>query len=377
VGDPFARLEQQTRQVHGEAMDRSRSEAQTALQGLKQAYGPTPFTEGSADQQQLTKASEPGQLQQLARTWTQHAAGVTQARDQLASKSGGLSNGLPTDITTGLDHVQRDIDQARQLNLWTDPGEGAVQGASTYLSQSYDAMLAQHDGTAKQLQDAAGTLQQRMTLKRSASGLLQQLQPLLQYGQGTDASTRADKARQDVNAAKNDGQLNTAVANLQSVVSDLKQKRAAAQTTQQAGNAAGCVPSGAGKVIIVHLATQQLVASDGGCPVLTSLVTTGRDALPTDRGTFQIFAKYPKYKMVSPWPKGNPYWYPDTYVYNAMEFVNDGTFIHSAGWQPANGYGPGSQNGPFASHGCVHVPDDQLQKLFDWADIGTTVTVTD
>ncbi|MDR0359058.1 MAG: hypothetical protein LBJ87_06300, partial [bacterium] len=156
VGDPFARLEQQTRQVHGEAMNRSRSEAQTALQSLKQAYGPTPFTEDSADQQQLAKASEPGQLQQLSRTWTQHAAGVAQARDQLASKSGGLANGLPTDITTGLDQVQRDIDQAKQLNLWTAPGEGAVQGASTYLSQSYDAMLAQHDGTAKQLQDAAG-----------------------------------------------------------------------------------------------------------------------------------------------------------------------------------------------------------------------------
>ncbi|MBO0689873.1 MAG: L,D-transpeptidase [Candidatus Dormibacteraeota bacterium] len=378
VGDPFARLEQQTRGVHAQAMDRSRGEAQTALQNLKAAYGPTPFTEASTDQRQLTKASEPGQLQQLAKTWTQDAAGVTQTRDQLATKSGGLTNGLPTDIMTGVDQVQRDVDQAKQLNLWTDPGESAVQGASTYLGQSYDAMLAQHDGAAKQLHDAASTLQQRMTLERSANGLLQQLPSLLQDQAGTDASTQADKAKQALNAAKTDGQLNTAVSELQSVVSDLKQKRTAAQTTtQQNGNSAGCIPNAPGKLIIVHLATQQLAAYENGCPVLTTLVTTGQAALPTDRGTFQIFAKYPKYKMVSPWPKGNPYWYPDTYVYNAMEFVDDGTFIHSADWQPANGYGPGSQNGPFASHGCVHVPDAQLQKLYDWAGIGTTVTVTD
>lgn len=377
VGDPFARLEQQTRSVHAEAMEKSRSEAQTALQNLKQAYGPTPFTQASGDQQRLTQASEPGQLHQLAKTWTQQAAGVTQARDQLASKSGGLTNGLPTDISTGRDEVRQDIDQARQLELWTDPGDGAVQGATTYLGLSYDAMLAQHDTAAQQLQAATSTLQQRLTLKRSASSLLQQLPSLLQYGQGTDASTQADKAKQDLNAAKHDSQLNSAVSELQSVVSDLKQKRTAAQKSLQNGDGGGCIPNAPAKVIIIHLATQQLVAYDNGCPVVTSLVTTGRAALPTDRGTFQIFAKYPKYKMVSPWPKGSPYWYPDTYVYNAMEFVHDGTFIHSASWEAANGYGPGSQNGPFASHGCVHVPDAQLQKLYDWADVGTTVTVTD
>jgi lipoprotein-anchoring transpeptidase ErfK/SrfK len=377
VGDPFARLEQQTKHVHAEALEKSRHEAQTALQNLKQAYGPTPFTRATTYQQQLTTASEPGQLHQLAETWTQQATKVTQTRDQLASRSGGLTNGLPTDISTGRDQVRQDIDQAKELNLWTDPGDGAVQGATTYLGQSYDAMLAQHDQAAQQLQAATSTLQQRLALKRSASSLQQQLPALLQYGQGTDASTRADKAKQDANAAKNDSQLNSAVSELQSVVSDLKQKRAAALKSLQNGDGGGCIPNAPAKVIIIHLATQQLVAYDNGCPVVTSLVTTGRSALPTDRGTFQIFAKYPKYKMVSPWPKGSPYWYPDTYVYNAMEFVNDGTFIHSANWQPANGYGPGSQDGPYASHGCVHVPDAQLQKLYDWADVGTTVTVTD
>ena len=77
------------------------------------------------------------------------------------------------------------------------------------------------------------------------------------------------------------------------------------------------------------------------------------------------------------WPRGSPYWYPDTWVYNAMEFVGDGTFIHNANWQPVNSYGPGSQNGPYASHGCIHVQDGPLQRLYNWAAIGTTVVVGD
>ena len=61
----------------------------------------------------------------------------------------------------------------------------------------------------------------------------------------------------------------------------------------------------------------------------------------------------------------------------AAVFVGDGTFIHSAEWQPASSYGAGSQNGPFASHGCVHVPSGTLQRLYNWAAIGTTVVVGD
>ena len=128
---------------------------------------------------------------------------------------------------------------------------------------------------------------------------------------------------------------------------------------------------------MIHLATQQLVAYDAGCPILRTPITTGRPALPTDRGTFRIFYKTPAYKMVSPWPPGSPFWYQDAWVYWAMEFVGDGTFIHNADWQPDSTYGPGSQFGPYASHGCVHVLDGPLQSLYAWAQLGATVVVED
>jgi lipoprotein-anchoring transpeptidase ErfK/SrfK len=139
--------------------------------------------------------------------------------------------------------------------------------------------------------------------------------------------------------------------------------------------AAGCAPGAPAKLIVVHLVTQQLVAEDSGCPWLQAPVTTGRPALPTLRGTFQIFYKAPSYTMVSPWPRGSPFWYPTTVVTWAMEFIRNGTFIHGASWEPAGAYGPGSEYGPYASHGCVHVPPGPLERLYAWAPLGTTVLV--
>src|SRR5207245_2429247 len=46
-----------------------------------------------------------------------------------------------------------------------------------------------------------------------------------------------------------------------------------------------------------------------------------------------------------------------------------------ASWQPYSTLGPGSQNGPYASHGCIHVPLPAVRILFNWAPLGTPVVV--
>lgn len=58
-----------------------------------------------------------------------------------------------------------------------------------------------------------------------------------------------------------------------------------------------------------------------------------------------------------------------------MEFLTGGFYIHNAPWEPATAYGPGSQNGPYASHGCVHVPYSAMQALYNWAAPGTTLVI--
>jgi len=104
-------------------------------------------------------------------------------------------------------------------------------------------------------------------------------------------------------------------------------------------------------------------------------VTTGRPALPTDIGTMRVLHKDSPWTMQSPWPKGSPNWYPDTVVQMVLWFTRNGEGLHDASWQPVSALGPGSQAGPFASHGCIHLPTAAVKTLFDWAPIGTPVVV--
>ncbi|MEO6797409.1 MAG: L,D-transpeptidase [Candidatus Dormibacter sp.] len=129
------------------------------------------------------------------------------------------------------------------------------------------------------------------------------------------------------------------------------------------------------RVIVVSLASQRLQAFDHGHPVAETLVTTGRPALPTDVGRMQVVKKSSPWTMQSPWPKGSDFWYPDTKVAMVLWFTNTGEGIHDADWEPASAFGPGSPAGPFASHGCIHVPADVMRVLYQWAPLNTPVVV--
>src|SRR6266700_1434687 len=247
----------------------------------------------------------------------------------------------------------------------------------------YAKQAEQHADVAGVLKSSGDTVQHRIDTHAQADQMMGEIPGLLDQASKYNVSgrfpARADQARADVQAAESavdDARMDTATAALKQVTDELSAavaaaRQKAAQAALQAGS--GCIPGADPQLIVVHLATQQLVAYDNGCPLLRTPVTTGRPALPTDRGTFHIFAKYPSYHMISPWPPGDPFWYHDAWVNDAMEFVSDGTFLHGAPWEPASAYGPGSQNGPFASHGCVHIQDGPLSQLYGWAQIGTTV----
>ena len=132
------------------------------------------------------------------------------------------------------------------------------------------------------------------------------------------------------------------------------------------------VPAPHGKVIVILISDQRLTAYQNGTVVLTSLVATGRPELATPKGTFHVMAKYSPLKFVSPWPKGNPYWYPDEWVSYGMLFANGGFFLHDAPWRTH--YGPGT-NLSQGTHGCVNVPKAAMATLYNWATVGTTVVI--
>ena len=127
-----------------------------------------------------------------------------------------------------------------------------------------------------------------------------------------------------------------------------------------------------GKLIVVSLAKQSLTAYENGRVVLTTVVATGRPALPTPPGTFHIKAKYAPFRFVSPWPKGSPYWYASAWVKYAMLFEDGGYFLHDAPWRTVYGPGANLTNG---THGCVNIPLNAMTFLYRWASVGTTVIV--
>ena len=136
-----------------------------------------------------------------------------------------------------------------------------------------------------------------------------------------------------------------------------------------------------GKVIIVDLAQQQLYAYENGEEIFETPVLTGQTALPTPVGTFHIFRKVSPTTFYSPFSRHSRFWYPPTHINYALEFKGGGYFLHDSWWHTVYGAGTeyrhydsryGWQTG---SHGCVSMPLDAAQWLYQWAPIGTVVRI--
>jgi lipoprotein-anchoring transpeptidase ErfK/SrfK len=384
--DPFGRVEEMTAANRAQAMSNERQQARIAIQELRQAGGPN--YRGYYDAEfQLGRARGPAEVARLVAEWKLETRRLQASQDQLNQASGGLVDGLPKDVTEATAHLAQLRDSAAAAGLLSDGASATIADAQLYLSLPTMEMVAKHEAVIGALNAAAGGLQKRLDSRHQVEDQLDKASNLLgdlrrMGGAEGDFGGRLAQGRQDLAAAQTEDGLAAVVGSSDALVRDLQAARSKRQQELAAAastpvSTAACIDGSPAQLIVIHLATQQLVAYDNGCPWLQTTITTGRSALPTDRGTFHIFYKTPVYKMVSPWQKPSPFWYPDTYVYNAMEFVGDGTFIHSAEWQPVSSYGAGSQNGPYASHGCVHVPSGTLQRLYNWAPIGTTVVVGD
>ena len=135
-------------------------------------------------------------------------------------------------------------------------------------------------------------------------------------------------------------------------------------------------PPGTGALsIVVRLGEQSLTLYKDGAVVLRTPVTTGRPALPTPVGSYDVSWRRSPYTFISPWPEGSAYWYPPAHVRWAMYFY-DNDFLHDSG-EPESAYGRGSNFGPYASHGCVHVPTSVMQVLYTTVPDHTPVIVAD
>jgi len=111
--------------------------------------------------------------------------------------------------------------------------------------------------------------------------------------------------------------------------------------------------------IDVDLAEQLLTAYEGHVPVHTTLVSTGLPNTPTPVGQFRIWIKLRTDDMA-----GTDYYIEDVpYVM----YFHEGYGLHGVTWH-------GNFGRPM-SHGCVNLPTEEAEWLFDFADVGTLVNI--
>ena len=140
------------------------------------------------------------------------------------------------------------------------------------------------------------------------------------------------------------------------------------------------------KVIVISLDGQFMQAIQNGKIVRWTYVTTGRGALPTPPGFYNIFQKdsplnfYPQ----STDPANTQEFGYISKVQYGMAFAPNGYYIHEVWWRTV--WGPGTQydhtdpgrneNSP-GSHGCVNTPLDAMVFFYQWADMQTPVIIYD
>ena len=132
------------------------------------------------------------------------------------------------------------------------------------------------------------------------------------------------------------------------------------------------LPSDAAKRISVDLTFQQLTAYENNQPIFNYSISSGTwNRTPT--GTFTIWTKVHSQKMSGGSKKLGTYYYLPN-VPHVLFFYNDqtprqlGFSIHGAYWH--NNFGV-----PM-SHGCINMTTTEVGSIYDWAQIGTPITIT-
>ena len=109
----------------------------------------------------------------------------------------------------------------------------------------------------------------------------------------------------------------------------------------------------------VNLTNQTLCAYEGRRLIRTTPVSTGLARTPTPVGLFRVQTKL-RYDDMS----GSDYTLPNVpYVM----YFHGGYGIHGTYWH--------ARFGQPMSHGCVNVPTEVAEWLFDWATVGTMVNI--
>lgn len=132
------------------------------------------------------------------------------------------------------------------------------------------------------------------------------------------------------------------------------------------------VPNGVsfqGRWIDVNITQQLLTAYEGSQPVRVMVISSGQPDYPSPQGVFRILRRVHNATMDS---RSLP-WVRDSYrlenVLYTQYFNEFGAALHLAWWKKEGSFGIPT------SHGCVGMPLEEAEWLWNWAQLGTPVYI--
>lgn len=148
-----------------------------------------------------------------------------------------------------------------------------------------------------------------------------------------------------------------------------QQELIARQKKLEAENGIPVPPVDKPKLVLIDITKQRLYAYENGVSIFNEPVpiTSGKAGFDTVKGNFAIYQKMRGMRLRSPFPGI----YYDSYVDFWMPFFQ-GYGLHDASWRTVYG----TMDYPsVGSHGCVNIPYNYVQQIFNWAEVGTSVVV--
>lgn len=138
-----------------------------------------------------------------------------------------------------------------------------------------------------------------------------------------------------------------------------------------------CAVTEGTRVILVSISQRHLWACAAKTEQYDSAVVTGMENLPADltpTGTYHIYAKQTGLYLngsdsTGSWHDFVQYWMP----FLTNQYGEYG--LHDATWRKPGDFGNISPYSSNASHGCVELPLAAAKWLYNWASVGTGVTV--
>lgn len=138
-----------------------------------------------------------------------------------------------------------------------------------------------------------------------------------------------------------------------------------------------CANNALPKLLLTSISARHLWACDGTTLVYQTAVVTGdmnivADATPV--GSFNIYAKETNLHLIGSDSRGSwndpvSYWMP--FLSNQY-----GVFgLHDATWRAPTDFGNISPYSDNSSHGCIELPLAAAAWIYNWSDVGTTVTI--